>query len=93
MKTTAIRPLSDFLRNSKVHIAKLKQTQEAEVLTVNGSAAVVVQDPEAYERMKALAEQAIQDAKLQSALSYFRDGGEGIEANKVFAELDKKYTL
>ena len=93
MKTTAIRPLSDFLRNSKVHIAKLKQTQEAEVLTVNGSAAVVVQDPEAYERMKALAEQAIQDAKLQSALSYFRDGGEGIEANKVFAELDEKYTL
>ena len=93
MKTTAIRPLSDFLRNSKVHIAKLKQTQEAEVLTVNGSAAVVVQDPEAYERMKALAEQAIQDAKLQSALSYFRDGGEGIEANKVFAELDQKYTL
>ena len=93
MKTTAIRPLSDFLRNSKVHIAKLKQTQEAEVLTVNGSAAVVVQDPEAYERMKALAEQAIQDAKLQSALSYFRDGGEGIEAHKVFAELDKKYTL
>ena len=93
MKTTAIRPLSDFLRNSKVHIAKLKQTQEAEVLTVNGSAAVVVQNPEAYERMKALAEQAIQDAKLQSALSYFRDGGEGIEANKVCAELDKKYTL
>ena len=93
MKTTAIRPLSDFLRNSKVHIAKLKQTQEAEVLTVNGSAAVVVQNPEAYERMKALAEQAIQDAKLQSALSYFRDGGEGIEANKVFAELNKKYTL
>ena len=93
MKTTAIRPLSDFLRNSKVHIAKLKQTQEAEVLTVNGSAAVVVQNPEAYERMKALAEQAIQDAKLQSALSYFRDGGEGIEANKVFAELDEKYTL
>ena len=93
MKTTAIRPLSDFLRNSKVHIAKLKQTQEAEVLTVNGSAAVVVQNPEAYEKMKALAEQAIQDAKLQSALSYFRDGGEGIEANKVFAELDEKYTL
>ena len=93
MKTTAIRPLSDFLRNSKVHIAKLKKTQEAEVLTVNGSAAVVVQNPEAYERMKALADQAIQDAKLQSALSYFRDGGEGIEANKVFAELDKKYTL
>ncbi len=93
MKTTAIKPLSDFLRNSKAHIAELKQTQEAEVLTVNGSAAVVVQNPEAYEQMKALAEQAIQDARLQSALAYFRKGGEGIEKEKVFAQLDKKYTV
>lgn len=93
MKTTAIKPLSDFLRNSKIHIAKLKQNQEAEVLTVNGAAAVVIQNPEAYERMKALAEQAIQDARLQSALSYFRDGGEGIEAEKVFAKLNRKYAL
>ncbi len=92
MKATAIKPLSDFLRNSKAHIAALKENQEAEVLTVNGSAAVVVQNPEAYERMKAFAEQAIQDAKLRAALAYFRDGGEGIEANKVFNQFDKKYT-
>ena len=61
------------------------------MLTVNGSAAVVIQNPQAYERMKALAEQAIQDARLQSALTYFRNGGEGIETDKVFAQLDKKY--
>ena len=41
--------------------------------------------------MKALADQAIQDARLQSALEYFRNGGEGIEAEKVFARLDSKY--
>ena len=91
MKTSYIKPLSDFLRNSKTHIAALRESGEPEVLTVNGSAAVVIQDPESYEQMKALADQAIQDARLQSALEYFRNGGEGIEAEKVFARLDSKY--
>ncbi len=91
MKATAIKPLSDFLRNSKAHIAELRQNHKVEVLTVNGFAAVVVQDPEAYEQMKALADRAIQDARLQSALAYFRDGGKGVEADKVFAQLDEKY--
>ena len=62
-----------------------------EILTVNGEAAVVVQDAAAYERMAALAEQARQDARLQSALNHFRAGGKGITADDVFGELDKKY--
>ncbi|MFT5492091.1 MAG: PHD/YefM family antitoxin component YafN of YafNO toxin-antitoxin module [Limisphaerales bacterium] len=91
IKAKAIKPLSDFLRNSKSHITALKKTHEAEILTVNGEAAVVVQDAESYEEMAALAEQARQDARLQKAMTYFRDGGKGIKATDVFADLDAKY--
>ena len=91
IKTTNIKPLTDFVRNSKAHIKRLQATGAPEVLTVNGEAAVVVQDAASYERMAALAEQAKQDARLQSALSYFRNGGKGIKADDVFSKLDKKY--
>jgi prevent-host-death family protein len=91
VKISNIRPLTDFVRNSKAHIQHLRETESPEILTVNGEAAVVVQDAASYERMATLAEQAKQDARLQSALNYFRDGGEGIKADDVFNELDKKY--
>ena len=91
IKAKSIKPLSDFLRNSKSHIATLKESREAEILTVNGEAAVVVQDAESYEEMAALAEQARQDARLQKAMAYFRDGGKGIRAADVFTDLDTKY--
>ncbi len=91
IKTTNIKPLTDFVRNSKAHIKRLQATEAPEVLTVNGEAAVVVQDAASYERMAALAEQAKQDARLQTALKYFREGGEGIQADDVFSALDQKY--
>lgn len=91
IKAKAIKPLSDFLRNSKSHITALKESKEAEILTVNGEASVVVQDAESYEEMAALAEQARQDARLQKAMAYFRDGGKGIKSADVFADLDAKY--
>jgi hypothetical protein len=42
--------LTDFHRNSKRHILRLKQTGRPEVLTINGRAALVIQDAAAYER-------------------------------------------
>ena len=35
-----IHPVSDFIRNHKAHITRLKQTRSPEVLTVNGRAEV-----------------------------------------------------
>ena len=90
-KATSIKPLSDFLRNSKSHIATLKKSQEAEILTVNGEAAIVEQDVEPYEKMAAIAEEARQDARLKKAMAYFRNGGKGIKVDDVFADLDAKY--
>ena len=46
-----IHSLSDFQRNTKDHIRKLKRTGRPAVLTVNGQAEVVVQSAEAYQRL------------------------------------------
>ena len=46
-----IHSMSDFLRNHKAHIARLKETRAPEVLTVNGRAEVVVLDAESYQQL------------------------------------------
>lgn len=48
-----IHSLSDFQRNTRKHIRKLKQTGKPSVLTVNGEAEVVVQSAEAYQQLLA----------------------------------------
>jgi len=45
-----IRSLTDFHRNSKRYVRRLKRTGRPEVLTINGRAVLVVQDAAAYER-------------------------------------------
>ena len=46
-----IHSLSDFQRNAKDHIRKLKESGKPAVLTVNGEAEVVVQSAEAYQEL------------------------------------------
>ena len=49
--TRKIHSLTDFLRNYKAHIARMKETRTPEVLTVNGRAEVVMLDTATYENM------------------------------------------
>jgi PHD/YefM family antitoxin component YafN of YafNO toxin-antitoxin module len=46
-----IRSLTDFQRNAKAHLRRLKSTGRPEVLTVNGKAELIVQDAAAFEDM------------------------------------------
>jgi prevent-host-death family protein len=46
-----IRSVTDFQRNVKTHIKRLRKTKAPMVLTVNGSAAVVVQDAASYQEL------------------------------------------
>lgn len=46
-----IHPLSEFNRNSKGFIRRLKRSGKPAVLTVNGEAEVVVQSAEAYQKL------------------------------------------
>jgi hypothetical protein len=53
---TMVRPedigsLTDFNRNTKAHLKKLRRTGRPELLTVNGKAEVVVQNASAYQRL------------------------------------------
>jgi PHD/YefM family antitoxin component YafN of YafNO toxin-antitoxin module len=57
METAAmIRPedigsLTDFHRNAKAHLKRLRRTGRPELLTVNGKAEVVIQNASAYQRL------------------------------------------
>jgi hypothetical protein len=59
--TAMIRPedigsLTDFARNTKAHLRRLKRTGRPELLTVNGKAEVVVQTATAYQHLIELLE-------------------------------------
>jgi PHD/YefM family antitoxin component YafN of YafNO toxin-antitoxin module len=51
LDTNQIHPVSDFIRNHKTYIARLKETHSPEVLTVNGRAEVVMLDAETYQNL------------------------------------------
>jgi PHD/YefM family antitoxin component YafN of YafNO toxin-antitoxin module len=51
LDTREIYSLSEFVRNPKAHVARLKETRTPEVLTVNGRAEVVLLDTETYENL------------------------------------------
>jgi PHD/YefM family antitoxin component YafN of YafNO toxin-antitoxin module len=43
--------LTDFSRNTKAHLKRLRRTGRPELLTVNGKAEVVVQNASAYQSL------------------------------------------
>jgi prevent-host-death family protein len=51
IRTDAIRPLTDFKRRTAEISEELRHTGRPLVLTVNGSASLVVQDAAAYQRL------------------------------------------
>nr|WP_272912891.1 type II toxin-antitoxin system Phd/YefM family antitoxin [Teredinibacter turnerae] len=61
--------MTDFSWKPAEHIKRLMESKRPEILTVNGKAAVVVQDAETYERIAALAEYAESIQNIRQALS------------------------
>ncbi len=55
-----VASLTDFHRNSKIHLKRLKLSGRPEVLTINGKAELVVQDAAAYQRLLDAVERAEQ---------------------------------
>jgi prevent-host-death family protein len=56
--TQDIQAMTTFRNNSAAFLQQLKKTKRPVVLTVNGKAAAVVQDAEAYQRLLDIAAQA-----------------------------------
>ena len=69
-----IQSLTEFQRNTRQSIARLKKTGRPAVLTVNGQAEIVVQDAMAYQRLLARAEEADKLMELRRSIAQYRSG-------------------
>ncbi len=87
-----IHPLTDFLRNHKAHVTRLKETHVPEVLTVNGKAELVVQDAESYQRLLDRLHHMETLAAIQEGMAS-AERGELKPAAQVFAEMRAKYGI
>jgi hypothetical protein len=84
-----IRPLSDFQRNTKAHIKRLKRTGKPEVLTVNGEAQIVVQDAASYQKLLDQLDGGSPHALLREGLAQ-ADRGEGRPMRQALEEIAAK---
>ena len=90
--TRDVHPLTDFLRNHKAHMARLRETGAPEVLTVNGRAEVVVQDADSYQKL-------LDRLYHMETLAAIREGiesanrGETKPSEQVYAEMRARYGL
>jgi hypothetical protein len=72
--TTDIQSLTTFRRSSADFIKHLRKSKRPMVLTVNGKAAAVVQDPEAYQRLLDIAAQADAEEGIRQGLEDAKNG-------------------
>ena len=68
-QSSDIHTVTDFSRKPAEHIKRLAESKRPELLTVNGKAAVVVQDAETYEKMATLAEYAESVKSIRLAMA------------------------
>lgn len=92
LHTSEIHSLTDFLRNHKAHVSRLKKTQASEVLTVNGKAEVVVQDAASYQKMLDRLHHMETLAAIQEGMAS-AERGELKPAAQVLDEMRAKYGL
>ncbi|HET6383686.1 MAG TPA: type II toxin-antitoxin system Phd/YefM family antitoxin [Armatimonadota bacterium] len=88
--TRQIHSLTDFLRNHKAHVARMKETRTPEVLTVNGRAEIVVQDAESYQDLLNRLHHMETVAAIREGIAS-AERGELKPAEQVLAEIPAKY--
>lgn len=92
MDITNIYSLTDFLRNHKTHVARIKKTKKPEVLTIKGKSELVLIDAKEYQKMSnTYKNQDLVDfinAGVDEALS-----GKVKSKEEVFKLLFKKYGI
>jgi PHD/YefM family antitoxin component YafN of YafNO toxin-antitoxin module len=76
-----IHSVTDFQRHAKTHVARLRKTKAPMVLTVNGSASVVVQDAEAYQKLLNRVEELEYERGFVAAVN---EGLKDIEEGRVY---------
>jgi prevent-host-death family protein len=76
-----IRSVTDFQRNAKTHLARLKKTKAPMVLTLNGNPSVVVQDAAAYQKLHDRLDEFEERDRFVAAV---REGLEDVKQGRVY---------
>lgn len=85
-----VRSVTEFQRNLKGYVGRLKKKGTPLVLTVNGRAELVVQNAESYQEMLDRLERAETVAAIREGIQQF-ERGEGIPLVKAEKRLRKKH--
>lgn len=89
---TSIHPLSDFQRNTKKHIRRLKESGKPAVLTVNGEAEVVVQSAAAYQKLLE-DQELLEDLRVIARALEQADRGEGRPMRAFLKDLARDHGI
>jgi prevent-host-death family protein len=90
--TRDIQSLTTFRRSSGDLMKQLKKTKRPMVLTVNGKAAAVVQDAEAYQRLLDIAARADAEEGIRQGLDDV-EHGRTQPAKEFFDEFEARHGL
>jgi hypothetical protein len=83
---TETHSLTDFNRNTREHVDRLKASGKPEVLTVNGKAEIVVQDAASYQELLVKAEFADAVKAIRAGMKAHSQGG-GKSMRKAIEEI------
>jgi len=87
-----IHSLTEFQRNTKEHIERLKETGNPQVLTVNGKAEIVIQDAGSYQKLLESIDRLEAVAGIKRGLDEVRQGKTS-PANEVFESMRKQHKI
>ncbi len=90
--TRDIQPMTAFRNHSAEFMLHLKETGRPVILTVNGRAAAVVQDAEAYQHLLDLAAEASAQEGIRQGLEDLANGRVR-PASEVFNEIRSEYDI
>jgi len=90
--TKDIQSLTTFRRQSSQFLKQLKKSKRPVVLTVNGKAAAILQDAEAYQRLLDIAARADEEEAIRQGLEDVKKGRTR-PARGFFAEFEAKHGI
>jgi PHD/YefM family antitoxin component YafN of YafNO toxin-antitoxin module len=85
-----VRSVTEFQRNLKEYVGRLKGKKTPLVLTVNGRAELIVQDADSYQTLLDRLERAETVAAIRQGMEQF-ERGEGIPLKQAERRLRKKH--
>lgn len=85
-----IQTVSQFKQNASKLVKQIQRTKQPLVLTVNGKAAVVLQDAETYQALSAQREYDLTVAAIREAMVDYDNRKDWQTHDEVFSDLRKK---